>query len=300
MKILYLKHHQINKQQWDFAIENSRNGLVYALSWYLDTVSPGWNALVLGDYEAVMPLSYRQKFGIKYLYQPVFLQKLGIFSTKLITPDTTDQFLIEALKYYKFIDICIDNKPKSFPTKKRPTQMLDLSKPYQELYANYSKNHQRNIEKALNSGLSLKQKGSPDDFILLLQRMYNDKNVTDVSLADIESLRQILHYAVNHDLGEIYFGYIENNLCAVSFFLNWKDRSVIFTAQIDKGREISAMFGIIDHYIQNNASKKLNLDFAGSMLTGVAKRNKGFGAEDHEYFAVQVNNLPWPLKYLKK
>lgn len=299
MKIQYLKNNQINRQQWDVTIENSHNGLVYALSWYLDMVSPGWGALVAGNYEILMPLTYRNKFGIKYLYQPVFVQKLGLFSANKIESDITDYFLNEALKYYKFIDVCIDNLPQSFLYKQRKTQMLNLSKPYQELYSNYSKNHQKNIEKALNSGLSLKQEGNPDDFILLLQRMYNDKNLSDVSHTDIENLRQIVHYAVNHDLGVIYFGYADKRLCAASFFLKWKDRSVIFTAQNNKGREIGAMFSIIDYYIQNNASKKMFLDFAGSTLPGVAKRNRGFGAKDSVYYDLQLNNLPWPLKYFK-
>lgn len=300
MKIQYLKHNQINKKQWDAAIENSHNGLVYALSWYLDIVSTGWNALVIGDYEAVMPLTHRNKFGIKYLYQPVFVQKLGLFSVNKIESEITDYSLKEALKYYKFIDVFIDNSPKSFPSKERKTQMLDLSKSYPELYSNYSKNHQKNIEKALNSGLSLKQEGNPEDFILLLQRMYDDKNLKDVSQKDIANLRQIVHYAVSHDLGVVYFGYTDNRFCAASFFLKWKDRSVIFTAQNNKGREIGAMFSIIDYYIQNNASKKLVLDFAGSTLPGVAKRNRGFGAKNSVYYDIRINNLPWPLKYLKR
>ena len=73
MEIKYLKHNQIDKQKWDSAIENARNGLVYVLSWFLDIVSPDWDALVYGDYEVVMPLTYRNKLGVKYLYQPVFI-----------------------------------------------------------------------------------------------------------------------------------------------------------------------------------------------------------------------------------
>jgi len=300
LPIKHLQNEQIDKQKWDLAIENSHNGLVYALSWYLDIVSPDWEALVLGDYEAVMPLAWRKKFGINYLYQPVFVQKIGIFFQKLITPEITDQFLIEILRHYKFIDICIDNKPKSIPAVKRITQMLDLSESYQELYACYSKNHKKNIEKALNSGLIVKKDGNPDDFITLLLHMYRTKNLTDVSFSDIENLRKIVKEAILQGMGEIYFGYIDNNLCAAAFFLKWNRRSIIFTAQNNKGREIGAMFSLIDYYIQKNASKKQWLDFAGSMLPGVAKRNKGFGANDYEYFAVKVNQLPWPFNFFKK
>ena len=80
MEIKYLKHNQIDKQKWDSAIENAENGLVYALSWYLDIVSPNWDALVVGDYEQVMPVTHKRKYGIKYLIQPPFCQQLGFFS----------------------------------------------------------------------------------------------------------------------------------------------------------------------------------------------------------------------------
>jgi hypothetical protein len=63
------------------AIARSFNGIVYAYSWYLDIVSPGWDALVKDDYKSVMPLTWRKKYGIKYLYQPFFTQQLGVFSS---------------------------------------------------------------------------------------------------------------------------------------------------------------------------------------------------------------------------
>ena len=31
-----------------------------------------WDALVLDDYAAVMPLTWRRKYGTRYLYQPAF------------------------------------------------------------------------------------------------------------------------------------------------------------------------------------------------------------------------------------
>ena len=47
--IKYLQHGEINKEKWDDCINLSPRGLVYALSWYLDAVHPGWEALVEND-----------------------------------------------------------------------------------------------------------------------------------------------------------------------------------------------------------------------------------------------------------
>jgi hypothetical protein len=47
--------------------------------WHLDRTAVVWDALVWGDYEFVMPLPVRKKWGIQYVYQPLFCQQLGIF-----------------------------------------------------------------------------------------------------------------------------------------------------------------------------------------------------------------------------
>ena len=77
--IQYLQQQQVDKIKWDQCIGNAANGLVYAYSFYLDAMAKHWDALVLGDYEAVMPLTWNKKYGVQYLYQPPFAAALGVF-----------------------------------------------------------------------------------------------------------------------------------------------------------------------------------------------------------------------------
>ncbi len=83
--IHYQENYQLNKQKWDACIAKSFNGIIYAYSWYLDIVSPGWKGLVEDDYISVMPLCSRKKIGISYLFQPFFTQQHGVFSTAKLT-----------------------------------------------------------------------------------------------------------------------------------------------------------------------------------------------------------------------
>ena len=81
--IYYMTHEQIDKNLWDWCIALAPNGNVYAWSWYLDVVYPGWEALVEikgGKYVTVMPITNKKKYGINYLCQPFFTQQLGVFS----------------------------------------------------------------------------------------------------------------------------------------------------------------------------------------------------------------------------
>jgi hypothetical protein len=57
------------KTKYDTCMAQSLNSRIYAFSWYLDAVADHWDVLVYGDYEAVMPLPWRQKMGnCVYLY----------------------------------------------------------------------------------------------------------------------------------------------------------------------------------------------------------------------------------------
>lgn len=303
MKIKYLKHHQIDKKKWNSAVENSQNSLVYALFWFLDIVSPDWEALIYDDYNIVMPLTWKRKMGVKYLYQPIFIQQLGIFSKEEISKEIVISFITEIDNYFKYVDIqlnCSNPDVNRGGFILRNTQFIDASKPYDELYQNYKKNHKKNLQKVTDSGLVINSLGNSYDFINLLRTMFIKKGVDEIKLADIDKLKKIIDYSFAQGLGEVYFGYLDGVLCASAFFLRWQKRVIIFTALNERGRKIGAMFGLIDKYLKVNAGQNFIFDFAGSNIPGVKYRNLGFGAQNETYYRVKINNLPVPLKWFKK
>jgi hypothetical protein len=94
--ISYLTNNQIDKNRWDECIGQAVNGLVYAWSWYLDIVHPGWEALVeieCDKYLSVMPITSKRKMLVNYVCQPFFVQQLGVFSVRPITEEVTAAFL---------------------------------------------------------------------------------------------------------------------------------------------------------------------------------------------------------------
>ncbi|WP_315816464.1 hypothetical protein [Paraflavitalea speifideaquila] len=57
--------------KWDRCIADAPNGLIYGYSFYLDKMADNWDGLVLNNYEAVMPLPWKKKWGIYYLAHPL-------------------------------------------------------------------------------------------------------------------------------------------------------------------------------------------------------------------------------------
>ena len=99
--IYYVKRKDLDLKKYDACIDNAINSRIYGYSWYLDIVADNWDALVLNDYEAVMPLPWRQKYFIKYIYPPAWTQQLGVFSNFKIEADLVEQFVNSIPKKFK-------------------------------------------------------------------------------------------------------------------------------------------------------------------------------------------------------
>ena len=75
MKIQHLRHKDIDFEKWDNAMNLCTNRLCYANSWFLNIVSPKWEALVSEDYNYLMPLPVKRKYKIPYIVQPHLAQQ---------------------------------------------------------------------------------------------------------------------------------------------------------------------------------------------------------------------------------
>jgi hypothetical protein len=296
--IKYFSHRELNKEKWDKCISDSVNRLVYAYSWYLDIVSPGWDALIENDYESVFPLSGNRKFGINYIYQPYFAQQLGVFSRNLLTAALVDKFLQAIPPKFYFIEIQLNTLNKVDSSRyrciNRINNELDLINSYEYIFANYDQNTRRNIKKAQQENLILRRKVEADELITLFRENYGKKEVR-LHYLHYDILRRLIDYCLKHTFSAITGAYLpDGTICAGAFFL--KDQSrVIFqlAASNSKARENGAMFLLVDNFIRENAGQPFILDFEGSNDKNVARFYKGFGAREIHYSQVTINRLPW-------
>ena len=76
-QIQYLQRQKINISKWDRCITMSGNGLIYGYSWWLDEMAENWDALVLNDYEAIMPLIWRETVPASFHCLPGCIREYG-------------------------------------------------------------------------------------------------------------------------------------------------------------------------------------------------------------------------------
>lgn len=300
--IRYLKHSEIDKAKWDDCIEQSENGLIYGLSWYLDIVNPDWEALVMENYEAVFPLTWKKKYTIHYLYQPFFCQKLGLFARNNST-ELINEFLLSIPEKFKFIDICLNqkiiSKNKNWNCRDRNNEVLDLNEHYETIKKNYNSNLIRNLKKAPKIGLTVAEVNLDD--ILKLFRKELSLKVKEIKLVHYKVLSVLINKADQKGMlikkGVLY----ENKLVAGLLILKWKNRNIILVNPSDEtGKKIGAMHFLIDKFIFENAASAQILDLEGSDIPDIARFYKSFGTESEKYYQIKINKLPPLIKFLKK
>jgi len=299
--IKYLQHSEIDKEKWDECIRGSFNSIAYAASWYLDKVHEGWEALVEGDYERVMPLTGRKKFGVYYLFQPYFVQQLGVFSKSILTPDITKKFIENIPEKFQFVDIKLNSfnklNDKTLETHPNKNFVLDLIHDYSKLYAKYSSNTKRNLKKSSHSKLSLVKNIKPEAIIALF-RQNRGKKIGKWANEHYLQLQKLIYAAIHKGKGITYGVFTEHNqLCAGAFFLSSSNRLIfLFSGADESSRENGAMFLLIDEVIKEYSPGNLVLDFEGSNDVSLARFYKGFGAKESSYLSLKINRLRFPYR----
>jgi hypothetical protein len=300
--IQYLKHHQIDKEKWDDCITRASNGLIYAFSYYLDAMAKQWDALVLNEYETVMPLPWDKKYGFHYLYQPAFIAQSGVFG-KQLDYKMINSFINAIPQKFKLVEIClntgnISGHPDEFNL--RINYTLHLHKPYDQLHAAYRENHRRNIKKISQTGCMVK-KNIPVEDIIRINREEMGK-AGGLPLADYDNFKRVFYllnqknqadtYAIQNEKAEI--------LASCVFFYSHNRAYYILVGNTPDGKTVGASHALIDAFIKDNAGTNLVLDFEGSDIRNLAFFYSGFGAKEERYPFLKINKLPFYLRWLKK
>ena len=302
VEINYLTYQQINKIKWDACIDKADNGLIYAYSFYLDAMAKNWDALVLGDYEAVMPLTWNKKYSINYLYQPSFTACLGIFGKKL-PAETVSEFLKAIPSKFKYWDIYFNPgnlfKLKDFDLYQRMNYVLSLNNSYENLYNAYRENIKRNIKKSEQFQLSVNKNIAIADIIKLSKEQSN--NFATIADDDFGRFEKLFHLLYSKQKATTYGVYTKEGqlIASAVFFFSHKRAYYIMVGNHPNGKTLGASHALINAFIKDNAGEDLLLDFEGSDIPSLAFFYSSFGAVEEKYSAVKLNRLPTLVKWLK-
>jgi hypothetical protein len=300
--IRYILYRDIDKVKWDTCIDTASNGLIYGYSFYLDTMAKHWDALVLNDYDAVMPLTWNKKYGISYLYQPPFSASLGIFGNH-ISASTVNEFLKSVPVKFRYWDIYLNHgnyfQLTDFNLYQRMNFILPLNSSYENIYAGYRKNIQRNIKKCEQLHCIIKKDVAIDDIISLSNEQ--SKAFSKLGNDEFERVKKIYTLLFHTKKAHTYGIYNKDILLAsAAFFFSHGRAYYILVGNHPDGKTIGASHALIDAFIKDHAGQNLMLDFEGSDISSLAFFYSSFGATEEKYTGIRLNRLPALIKWLKQ
>ncbi|MCX6327431.1 MAG: hypothetical protein NT144_12410 [Bacteroidia bacterium] len=300
--IVYHKNNEIDREQWDNCIKNSPGVKPYAYSWYLDIMSPGWEALVDDDYDSVFPVPCFSRFGIQYVATPVFLQQLGAFSPDKPASKAIIEFFDYMPEFYKLIDLCVAQEFQidGYKVTEKANFELDLSKSYEKLWDNFSPHCRRNMVTSAKKKPELVSDVTPDEIIDLFI-LNKGKDLKGIKVRDYQRLKNLMNFCLKNKKGRIIGVRAAKRKLIYGVFIveTHGNMTLLLVVNTPQSRERRIGYFVVNELIRNHSSTRTILDFAGSSIPSIASYMESFGCEKVPFYRIYRNRLFWPVRIMK-
>jgi hypothetical protein len=274
MNIRFFRHTDIDKGKYDRCILNAQNGVIYAMSWYMDAAAPNWQLLATPDYSFVMPIPVKEKFGIPYILPPLMCQQLGIFSPEKISREVYLSFTKKIPAVYCVLQLNTGNVLGQ--RELRPNYVLDIRPDYTTIQGLYHSNTRTELKKAAKAGLIV---DSQTDYRAILALAGQESPHYNGQILDVAQKLSAQAYENGSLFARCVRDEATSGLLSGVLFFQWKNRFYYFVpVSTLQGKQTGAMRFLIDRFIAEHAGQNQWIDFEGSAISSVAQFYRNFGA----------------------
>ncbi len=178
----------------------------------MNIICPDWEILATEDHSAVMPLPVSKSLGRKIIRQPEYAWQLGVFSTRVPSPDVIQHFIKSIPPSYRLRRMCL-SKFNSFPSGRARylnASELDLIQPYSAIKLKYGPSLQKSLELAKKESLSHVNNISVNDMLMFAYKL-DAFNQSRLKPKDISILRLIISNALRFRSARISAAYDSHN-----------------------------------------------------------------------------------------
>ncbi|WP_336514824.1 hypothetical protein [Pollutibacter soli] len=289
---------EIDKKRWNDCIIKSSNGLIYARAEYLDHMCENWSGIVQNEYEAVMPVPWKKKLNIIYTPSVPFIQQLGIFSQ--YGKYDEEKFLDALSRFSSYGDYFFNYKNQVQGSVSQTNFVLKLDRDIETLLNSFTNDAVQNIKKGAGRDLQFSN-AKIRDAIAAFRNLYG-KRFTHVSKEHYQKFEALC--LVLEKEKKAFARKIETSAGEMqSIVLLLKDERRLYNimnSTTDEGRHNAAnhflLYNIWGEFHQSN----LLFDFEGSDVPGVKSFYEKFNPVNEPFYHLHFNNLPAPIRWLKK
>ena len=309
---------------------------MYGHTWYLDAVTylPGWRweGLVLSNvpageaaqYEAVLPIPLRRRWGRWVVYQPLFCQFLAVFSAQQIDVVPFVQAAFERYKHASIWHLLPSEPLTGLPAQVRQqvlhTHILplggEISYGVSPRYGvtkkpNYTADRLMNLRRAVRRVANVSDwqvvKSTDVDPLLLL---FRENHAAEIGVGNwaYAVFRRLFGAIQERGLGTLQYAWAGGKVIAGAYFVAQHGRIVyLFNAANAEGRRLNARSLLIDGMIRAEEEKAMTqsipigslLDFESPEKPGVVAFYESFGATAHPYVRLSWSRSTWAEQLAK-
>ncbi len=278
--ITIIKRNKIDIEKYNLCLENAVQNADYAAIHFLDIVADeDWLILEYSDYQAVMPLMIKKKFGIPFVIMPKICQQLGVFSE---TDNPTLNAAFHGFLMEKFLVVQYAfNSENHFPYAINCKTSYRIQKSeYASVKKKYSVHRRRNVRilDDFKDHLQFRNDINSSDRSFFLNNM---KGAT--SKSDCEAYYHKFLSLVNAKIG--WCSVMEYKNEAQSFVYLYEGKNQFYLSLfVNNFPVVNTNFpSIMIDYVLQNVIELKSFDFMGSEVENVAKFNERFGAIAYQY-----------------
>lgn len=290
-----LPYHEIDFEKYTQCLENSQQRKYSATKDFLDiTSNKQWELLVYNNYEAVMPVPFVVKFGLKIVHNPMLCQQLGIFSLK-DSVEINTEFLSYLQRNY-LIKIYPFNDSNHFNSDlKKKKNYIIYPNSYENVYTKYSPKRKRKLrseeEILKDSEVKIIDFEDAKQFIQshLLGADKEGDTIRFIKIFEEFWLSELVFF---------YAYYYQNKITnVIAVYSDEKTNALLGTFNDKNYVKISGASILIDDTIKQNIERKI-FDFEGSELPNVEEFFRGFRPELKPFPVIEYSNKDLLLQLL--
>lgn len=275
-----VKYGEIDFEKYGRCIEDSAQRKYCATREFLD-ISCGekWEVIVKGNYDAVMPVTFVKKMGLKIVVHPVLCQQLGIFS-KTDDAQQNQEFLDFLLNDYRVAYYAFNDGNAFINSPERRTNFILKSAVYAEVLQKYSPKRRRKlrIDADLEQIIIIKRISWEQGIAFMagnVPGLYNDALKNEF----FRILKQLYERSVLELEAFLLNDQIIN---MVAIYRDQKTAVLVGTFNDRENMKLNGASILIDRAIERHIATT-DFDFEGSDVPAIAEFFRGFRPELKTY-----------------
>lgn len=299
------------KEQYLKFCEVEKDIPIFFQPWWLDIVCErnGWNVLLYKENKeilAVLPYKIEKKIGFSIIKMPILTPRLGIYMKNILEKNIYKKISFEKKVYTNLINQ-LENFSyfnqnfipsfnnwlpfywKGFNQTTKYTYVLSNNN-IENIFMEIQGNITRRIKKLIKNEVSIIESDDIETFYKLNQLTFKNKGKKVPYSLDF--IKKLYNECIKREQIKLIF--VKNNsndiMAGGIFISDNKNIYYLMGTTDNKYQNISPMNLVLFEGIKIAISQKKNFDFEGSMIEGIEKYFRSFGAKQIQYFNISKIN----------